>query len=78
MTSWKNKKQGIVLDGQSSSWTNANAIVLYCSILGPLLFLTYVNDFSDKLQCNPELMADKASLFSIVKTPDRIANERPE
>ena len=44
------------------------------SILGPLLFLTYIIDLFDNLQCNPRLFADNTSLFSTVKTPEKTAN----
>ena len=37
------------------------------SILGPLLFLIYINDLSDDLSTNAKLFADNASLFSIVR-----------
>ena len=41
------------------------------SILGPLLFLTYIIDLFDNLQCNPRLFTDNTSLFSTVKTPEK-------
>ena len=44
------------------------------SILSLLLFLIYINDLSDNLQCNPKLFADDTSLFSTVKVPERTAN----
>ena len=37
------------------------------SILGPLLFLTYIIDMPDGLTSNLKLFADDASIFSIVK-----------
>ena len=37
-----NTKQGVVLNGQSSSWTNVKAGIPQGSILGLLLFLIYI------------------------------------
>ena len=36
------------------------------SILGPLFFLTYVNDLAVGLKCNVKLFADDTSLFTVV------------
>ena len=60
------RKQRVVLNGQHSSWDNVNAGVPQGSILGPLLFLFYINDLSNDLSSNCKLFADDTSLFSVV------------
>ena len=62
----KERKQRVVLNGQHSKWSNISAGVPQGSILGPLLFLIYINDLSDNLSSNPKLFADDTSLFSVV------------
>ena len=61
-----NRKQRVVLNGQHSSWADIKAGVPQGSILGPLLFLVYINDLTENLHSNPKLFADDTSLFSIV------------
>ena len=57
--------QNGILNGQHSSWDNVNAGVPQSSILGPLLFLIYINDLSNNLSSNCKLFADDTSLFSV-------------
>ena len=58
------RKQRVVLNGQVSQWTSIEVGVPQGSILGPLLFLIYINDLSDDLS---KLFADNTSLFSVVR-----------
>ena len=57
-----NRKQRVTINGQESDWKNISSGVPQGSVLGPLLFLLYVNDLADNLQCNPKLFADDVSL----------------
>ena len=70
-----NRKQRVVLNGQNSSWTNVHAGVRQGSILGPLVFLIYINDLSDNLTSNAKLFSDNTSLFSVVHDVKTSAKE---
>ena len=56
----------MALNGENSSWQGITSGVPQGSILGPLLFLIYINDLPDGLSSNCKLFADDMSLFSIV------------
>ena len=66
----KDRKQRTVLNGQCSSWGNVLAVVPQGSILGPLLFLIYINDLTAHLECNVKLLAVDTSLFTVVQDPN--------
>ena len=61
----KERKQRVVLNGQHSKWSNISEGISQGSILGPLLFLIYVNDLSNNLSSKRNLFADNTSLFSV-------------
>ena len=73
-----NRKQRVVLNGQVSTWTSVNAGVPQGFILGPLLFLIYINDLSDNLSSNVKLFADDTSLFSVIHDINISAGELNE
>ena len=56
----------MVLNSQCSNWSKIKAGVPQGSILGPLLFLVYINDLPEGLTTNAKLFADHTSLFSVV------------
>ena len=58
-----NRKQRVVIDGNSSSWVDIPAGVPQGPILRRLLFLVYFNDFSDGLKSQCE--SDDTFLFAI-------------
>ena len=64
-----------MLNGQCSSWSSVLAGVPQGSILGPLLFLIYINDLPENLQSTVKLFADDTSLFSTVYEPKISASQ---
>ena len=71
----KEGKQRVVLNGQVSTWKNINAGVPQNSILVPLLFFIYINDFTEGLTNNIKLFADDTSLLSVVYDTQTSAND---
>ena len=57
------RKQRVVLPGGASDWVNIIAGVPQGSILGPLLFLIYINDIVNDIQSTIRLFADDTSLY---------------
>ena len=58
-----NRLQCVVLNGQFSEWTDLSSGVPQGSILGPLLFIMYVNDLVDQVNSFCKLFADDAKLY---------------
>ena len=54
----------VALDGKSSQEYQVNAGVPQGIILGPTVFLLYINDFPDDVTCNIAIRADDTKLYS--------------
>ena len=58
-----NRQLRMVLDGKSSQEYPVNAGVPQGSILGPTLFLLYINDLPDNVICDIAICTDDTTLY---------------
>ena len=63
------RKQRVVIRGATSGSMGTSAGVPQGSILGPLLFLIFINDIVTDIDCPINLFADDTSLYVIVNDP---------
>ena len=57
------RRQRVVVDGDVSNWKSVLSGVPQGSVLGPLLFLIYINDLDDNITSNVVKFADDPKLF---------------
>ena len=63
-----NRTQQVVVDGVKSSSANISSGVPQGSVLGPLLFLLYINDMSEVVSSNIRLFADDALIYNLIES----------
>ena len=64
-----NRKQRVVLNGFSSDFFTIKSGVPQGSVLGPLLFLIYINDLEVNIKSKVKFFADDTMIFSVVQDP---------
>ena len=70
------RNQRVVLNGSFSEFFSIESgVVPQGSILGPLLFLIYINNLEKNIKSNMKFFADDTMLFSIVKDPLTCASD---
>lgn len=62
----KDREQRVVLLGSSSQWISVKSGVPQGSVLGPLLFLIYINDIDKGIHSKVLKFADDTKLYSVV------------
>ena len=67
------RKQRVVINNSTSSWRDINAGVPQGSILGPLLFIVFINDILTDINSTIQLFADGNYLYLIVDDPQETA-----
>ena len=60
------RKQRVTLDGKYSDWVDVGAGVPQGSLLGPILFLIYINDIVDTVQSEIKIFADDTFIYRIL------------
>jgi hypothetical protein len=73
------RQQRVIINGEHSEWGRLNAGVPQGSVLGPLLFLIFINDIVHVVNnCKIRLFADDTCLFIEVDDPDSVATAMNE
>ena len=60
------RRQRVILNGECSDWKNVTSGVPQGSVLGPVLFIIYVNDMPDSLQNFCKIFADDTKIYTAV------------
>ena len=68
-----NRFQRVTIPGGCSEWEEVKAGVPQGSILGPFLFLLYINDIVHEIRSNIRLFADDTTIYIIVDFLDSAA-----
>lgn len=74
----QDRQMSVVLDGQRSSNKQINAGVPQGSILGPTLFLVYINDLPDGMISKLVMYADDTTLFNSTERPKANPQQRQQ
>ncbi|KAL8614243.1 hypothetical protein ACOMHN_026460 [Nucella lapillus] len=62
----QNRQQAVVVNGSCSEFVPVRSGVPQGSVLGPFLFLAYINDLPDNLTTNSRLFADDTAVYNRV------------
>ena len=68
-----NRSQQGVIDGEESDYLPVNSGVPQGSILGPILFLAYINDLPGGISSQVGLFADDTALYLTIKGEEDIS-----
>jgi hypothetical protein len=66
----KNRTQKVMVNGAGSEWENVTSGIPQGSVLGPILFVIYINDLPDTVESDSYLFADDTKIFRIIKGED--------
>ena len=62
-----NRKQLVVINGVHSEWEKMKSGVPQGSVLGPILFVLFINDLPDEVISELLLCADDANIYRVIR-----------
>ena len=62
------RRQRVVINGTRSEWTNVTSGVPQGTVIGPILFLIYINDIQQNITSKMRLFADDSTIYRDIKT----------
>ena len=65
-----NRKQQVIVEGEKSMWSEVKSGVPQGSVLGPILFVMFINDMPKQLTSVCKMFADDAKLYREVNSTE--------
>ncbi len=57
------RRQAVIVNGERSDWGNVTSGIPQGSVLGPTLFILFINDLPDNIQSQTKMFADDTKLY---------------
>ena len=64
------RRQMVVVNGKLSSWEEILSGIPQGSVLGPILFIIFINDLPDEVMCTANIFADDTKLFHCINSQE--------